>query len=76
MAALQHSEAPNHIVGPVVQVELKRDNPQGPQELKFNVLAAVDYATDFAQQIVLPDRPNSVSHCFHSMWCSVDLTAL
>ena len=70
VAALQHTETPNHIVGlDVVQVELKRDTSTGVREDKFNVLTAVDYATDFAQQIVLPDRPNSVSRCFHNMWC-------
>ena len=70
VAALQHTESPNHIVGlDVVQVELKRDSHEGVQEEKFNVLTAVDYATDFAQQIVLPNRPHSISQAFHSLWC-------
>ena len=53
----------------MVQVELKRDTPTGVREEKFNVLTAVDYALDFAQQIVLPDRRRGVSQAFHSMWC-------
>ena len=70
VAALQHTETPNHIVGlDVVQVELKKDTPQGVVEEKFQVLTAVDYATDFAQQVVLPDRPCSVSEAFHALWC-------
>ena len=68
VAALQHSETSNHIVGlDVVQVELKRDTSQGMVEEKFDVLTAVDYATDFAQQVILPNRPNSVSACFRDM---------
>ena len=70
VAALQHSETPNHIVGlDVVQVELKWDSPHGMVEEKFDVLTAIEFATDFAQQVILPNRPNSVSSCFHDMWC-------
>ena len=70
VAALKHTETPNQIVGlDVVQVELKRDGPEGVEELKFNVLTAVDYASDFAQQIVIPSRPGSVSRAFHELWC-------
>ena len=37
VAALRHTETPNHIVGlDVVQVELKRDGPNGPEEIKHN----------------------------------------
>ena len=69
VAALRHTETPNHIVGlDVVQVELKRDGPEGLVEQKFNVLTAVDYASDFAQQILIPAGPNSVSRAFHDMW--------
>ncbi|CAE7752069.1 GIP [Symbiodinium sp. CCMP2456] len=58
VAALQHTETPNHIVGlDLVQVELKKEGPRGPIETKYNVLTAVDYASDFAQQIVLPAGP-------------------
>ena len=70
VAALKHTDTPNHIVGlDVVQVELKRDGPQGVEELKFNVLTAVDYATDFAQQVILPVGPRTVAKAFHEMWC-------
>ena len=70
VAALRHTETPNHIVGlDVVQVELKRDGPNGMQEQKFNVLTAVDYASDFAQQILVPAGPCSVSRAFHDTWC-------
>ncbi|CAE7205276.1 GIP, partial [Symbiodinium sp. CCMP2456] len=70
VAALRHTETPNHIVGlDVVQVELKRDGPEGITETKYNVLTAVDYASDFCQQIVLPAGPGVVSKAFHSMWC-------
>ncbi|CAE6947351.1 GIP [Symbiodinium sp. CCMP2456] len=70
VAALKHTETPNHIVGlDVVQVELKRDTSTGIVEQKYNVLTAVDYATDFAQQIVLPAGPGVVSRAFHSLWC-------
>ena len=70
VAALRHTETPNHIVGiDVVQVELKRDTSSGIVEQKYNVLTAVDYATDFAQQIVLPTGPGVVSRAFHSLWC-------
>eukprot|EP00439_Symbiodinium_sp_Y106_P012839 s3770_g1.t2 len=42
-AALSHTETPNHIVGlDIVQVELKKDTPNGVVETKFNI--------DFAQQ--------------------------
>ena len=69
-AALRHTETPNHIVGlDVVQVELKKDGPNGVEEQKFNVLTAVDYASDFAQQILIPAGPCSVSRAFHDMWC-------
>ncbi|CAE7319664.1 GIP, partial [Symbiodinium sp. CCMP2456] len=58
VAALRHTETPNHIVGlDLVQVELKKEGPRGPIETKYNVLTAVDYASDFAQQIVLPAGP-------------------
>ena len=53
----------------VVQVELKRDTADGIREQKFNVLTCVDYATDFCQQVVLPQEPNAVSRAFHSAWC-------
>ena len=70
MAALRHTETPNHIVGlDVVQVELTKEGPNGMQEQKFNVLTAVDYASDFAQQILTPAGPCSVSKAFHDMWC-------
>ena len=70
VAALRHTETPNHIVGlDVVQVELKRDGPEGVIETKYNVLTAVDYASDFSQQIVLPAGPGVVSKAFHAMWC-------
>ena len=70
VAALNHTETPNHIVGlDVVQVELKKDGPHGISEQKFNVLTAVDYATDFAQQIVLPSGSGVVSRAFHALWC-------
>ena len=70
VAALHHTETPNHIVGlDVVQVELKKDGPHGTSEQKFNVLTAVDYATDFAQQIVLPSGSGVVSRAFHALWC-------
>ena len=70
VAALRHTESPNHIVGlDVVQVELKKETSQGVVETKYNVLTVVDYATDFAQQIVLPDRMGTVSQAFHSVWC-------
>ncbi|CAE7253172.1 RE1 [Symbiodinium sp. CCMP2592] len=52
-----------------LQVELKRDGPAGVVEQKYNVLTAVDYATDFAQQIVLPSGPGVVSRAFHALWC-------
>ena len=69
-AALTHTETPNHIVGlDVVQVELKKDGVGGLEEQKFQVLTVVDYASDFAQQIVLPPGPRSVSRAFHSVWC-------
>ncbi|CAE7934323.1 RE1 [Symbiodinium sp. KB8] len=38
-------------------------------ETKYNVLTAVDYASDFSQQIVLPAGPGVVSKAFHAMWC-------
>ena len=67
--SLRHTETPNHLVGlDVVQVELKRDTPRGMIEEKFNVLTAVDYATDFAQQILLPQGPGSLARAFHSLW--------
>ena len=70
MASLRHTETPNDLVGlDVVQVELKRDTPHGVKEIKFEVLTAVDYASDFAQQIVLPPGQGSVSRAFHAMWC-------
>ena len=70
VAALKHTETPNHIVGiDVVQVELKRDGVQGVEQQKFQVLTVVDYASDFAQQAVLPPGPRSVSGAFHSLWC-------
>ena len=70
VAALKHTETPNHIVGvDVVQVELKKDGPDGMIEQKYNVLTADDYATDFAQQVVLPAHGASVSRAFHVMWC-------
>ena len=68
--AMSHTETPNHIVGlDIVQVELKKDTPSGVEEVKFNVLTAVDYATDFAQQYVLPPGPRGVSRAFHELWC-------
>ncbi|CAE7551398.1 RE1 [Symbiodinium necroappetens] len=70
VAALRHTETPNHIVGlDLVQVELKKEGPRGPIETKYNVLTAVDYASDFAQQIVLPAGPGVVAKAFHAMWC-------
>ncbi|CAE7232443.1 RE1 [Symbiodinium sp. CCMP2456] len=70
VAALKHTETPNHIVGiDVVQVELKRQGTSGVEERKFQVLTVVDYATDFAQQIVLPPGPRSVGSAFHAVWC-------
>ncbi|CAE7223028.1 RE1 [Symbiodinium sp. CCMP2592] len=70
VTAMSHTETPNHIVGlDIVQVELKKDSPQGVVETKFNVLTAVDYATDFAQQVVLPPGPRSVAKAFHQLWC-------
>ena len=70
VAALRHTEVPNQIVGvDVVQVELKRDGPDGMEEIKYNVMTVVDYASDFAQQIVLPQGSNVVSRAFHSVWC-------
>ena len=69
VAALRHTEVPNQIVGvDVVQVELKKDGPDGMEELKFNVTTVVDYASDFAQQIVLPAGSGVVSQAFHSVW--------
>ncbi|CAE7384967.1 RE2, partial [Symbiodinium pilosum] len=50
-------------------VELTKEGPNGMQEQKFNVLTAVDYASDFAQQILTPAGPCSVSKAFHDMWC-------
>ena len=68
--AMSHTETPNHIVGlDIVQVELKKETPNGVEETKFNVLTAVDYATDFAQQYVLPPGPRGVSRAFHELWC-------
>ena len=65
VAALSHTETPNHIVGlDIVQVELKKDSPNGVIETKFNVLTAVDYATDFAQQVVFAAR---ASQCCQSL---------
>ena len=70
VVALRHTETPNNIVGiDVVQVELKRDGPNGVGEQRFQVLTVVDYASDFAQQIVLPTRPRSVATAFHALWC-------
>ena len=70
VAALRHTETPNHIVGlDLVQIELKKDGLHGMTETKYNVLTAVDYASDFAQQIVLPAGPGVVSKAFHAMWC-------
>ena len=70
VVALRHTETPNNIVGiDVVQVELKRDGPNGVGEQRFQVLTVVDYASDFAQQIVLPTGPRSVATAFHALWC-------
>ena len=70
VAALRHTEVPNQIVGvDVVQVELKKDTPQGIEERKFDVLTVVDYASDFCQQIVLGASVGSVSQAFHAVWC-------
>ena len=33
------------------------------------MLTVVDYASDFAQQIVLPPGPGVVSRAFHALWC-------
>ena len=70
VAALRHTETPNELVGiDVVQVELKKDTPSGPQELKYDVMTVVDYASDFAQQIVLSGGPGTISKAFHAVWC-------
>ncbi|CAE7296093.1 RE1, partial [Symbiodinium sp. CCMP2456] len=54
---------------PICEVELKRQGTSGVEERKIQVLTVVDYATDFAQQIVLPPGPRSVSSAFHAVWC-------
>ena len=47
----------------------RKGPPSAASEQKFDVLTAVDYATDFCQQIVLPATGASVSRAFHAMWC-------
>ncbi|CAE7239120.1 RE1 [Symbiodinium sp. CCMP2592] len=56
-------------VPPSHKVELKKDGVSGIEERKFQVLTVVDYASDFAQQIVLPPGPRSVATAFHAVWC-------
>eukprot|EP00435_Cladocopium_sp_Y103_P065472 s345_g27.t1 len=75
-AAMPHADQPNQIVGvDYVQVELTRDEENadasgqggaGREEIKFNVLTCVDYATDFAQQIIAPTTGKDIlSKAFH-----------
>ena len=70
VAAMPHSDQPNTVVGiDYVQVELKRENKDGKEiEIKRNVLTAVDLATDFCQQIVVPPGPYGLSNAFHNVW--------
>ena len=74
-AAMPHADQPNHVVGvDYVQVELSREEENGGknnglEELKFNVLTVVCLATDFAQQIVVPEKgTNQLSQAFHAVW--------
>ena len=70
VAAMPHSDQPNTVVGlDFVQVELKRENKDGKViEIKRNVLTAVDLATDFCQQIVVPPGQYGLSGAFHDVW--------
>ena len=70
-ATIQHAENPNQIVGlDYVQVELHREDSHGKMvETKRNVLTAVDMASGFAQQIVVPPGPHGLSKAFHQVWC-------
>lgn len=53
-----------------VQVELHREDSNGKMvETKQNVLTAVDMASGFAQQIVVPPGPHGLSKAFHQVWC-------
>ena len=62
VASLKHTETPNDLVGlDVIQVELKRDAPNGIKEIKFDVLTAVDYASDFSKLCCHKDRGRSVA---------------
>ncbi|CAE7606331.1 RE2 [Symbiodinium sp. CCMP2592] len=56
-------------VPPSHKVELKKDGVSGIEERKSQVLTVVDYASDFAQQIVLPPGPRSVATACHAVWC-------
>ena len=67
---MPHTEKPNQVVGvDFVQVELYHEDSRGVrQEQKFNVLTCVCMATDFAQQVIVPDGPNALSRAFHQAW--------
>ena len=67
---MPHVEQPNKMVGlDFVQVELIRDDENGEQEeQKFNVLTCVCMATDFCQQVVIPEGAGALSQAFHEAW--------
>ena len=68
-AAIQHADKPNQVVGvDFVQIELKREDRSGKvKETVRNALTCVDLATDFCQQIVVPNDM-SLSEAFHKIW--------
>lgn len=68
--AISHTDRPNEIVGiDCVQVELKRENESGlMEEIKVNALTCVDLASDFAQQIIIPQGKGQMSRAFHNAW--------
>lgn len=53
-----------------MQVELHREDSNDKMlETTRNVLTAVDMASGFAQQIVVPPGPHGLSKAFHQVWC-------
>ena len=69
-SAIAHAEKPNEIVGvDYVQFELKKElGGVKKSEIVFNVLTCFDLATGFAQQVIVPKGPNTLSKAFHSAW--------
>ncbi|CAL1138301.1 unnamed protein product [Cladocopium goreaui] len=56
-AAMPHADQPNQVVAvDYVQIEVKREEEKGDMlERKFNALTCVCLATDFCQQIIVPE---------------------